>query len=437
MKDCEFILSAPYLVTQNDAREIIENGSIAVDNGLIVDIGPRESVAANWSGRTNLDYADALIMPGLINAHTHSAMTFLRGLADDLPLMDWLNKAVFPVEARLNPEIVRLGSLLGCAEMLATGTTACVDMYIFEDAVFAAAKEAGIRCMGGEAVFSFPSAAAAGPEEALEITEDLAAKYADDPLISVAVNPHSVYTTESSVLRACADLALKRNLPLHIHLAETRRETALCLEKHGLRPVARAAENGIFEARVLAAHLVDINNDEVRFLAAKKAVPVHNPASNMKLASGVASVPMMLEAGLPVALGTDGPASNNTLNMFREMNRAALLGKVWSGDPAALPAGAVFDMASRSGAVAMNDPRLGSLETGKAADLAVIDTSGPHARPFYDAASLIVYALSGHECRLTMVDGKIRYRDGRFDFDYDGLLREAGRLKNFVLAKIS
>lgn len=437
MKECDFLLFADYIATQNERREIIEKGAVAVDKGKIVDIGSAATAARHWKGREVIDAGQALIMPGLINAHTHAAMTFLRGLADDLPLLDWLRNTVFPIEARLVPEIVELGSLLGYAEMLATGTTACADMYIFEDSVFKAAKRAGIRCLGGEAIFSFPSAACSGPEEALELTEDLALRYADDPLIDVAVNPHSVYTAEPKILRACSDLAKKLDAPLHIHLAETASETALCLEKSGERPIALAAENGVFEARVLAAHLVDINEEEADFLASKNVVPVHNPGSNMKLASGVAPVPMMLERGLPVALGTDGPASNNTINMFKEMNRSALLHKAFSGDAEAAPASAVLDMATRNGAAILREPGAGSLEKGAPADLAILDITGPHMRPFYNPASQIVYAASGHECRLTMIDGKIRYREGKYAFDYDELLREAEDLKKFVRRKYS
>ena len=437
MNECDCLLLADYIVTQNERREIIEKGAVAVDNGKIADIGAAEKVVPNWKGRKSVDAGQALIMPGLINAHTHAAMTFLRGLADDLPLLDWRRNTVFPIEARLVPEIVELGSLLGYAEMLATGTTACADMYIFEDSVFKAAKRAGIRCLGGEAIFSFPSAACSGPEEALELTGELAERYADDPLIDVAVNPHSVYTVEPKILRACSDLAKRLDAPLHIHLAETASETVLCLEKSGQRPIALAEENGVFDGLALAAHLVDINEEEADFLASKNVVPVHNPGSNMKLASGVAPAPMMLERGLPVALGTDGPASNNTLNMFAEMNRTALLHKATSGDAEVAPASVVLDMATRNGARIFRAPGLGSLEKGAPADLIILDITAPHMRPFYNPVSQIVYAASGHECRLTMIDGKIRYDKGKYSFDYDELLRETEALKKFVRGKYS
>lgn len=432
---CDYLLRADYVLTLNERRELIEKGAIAVAGSGIAAVGPRAEVESEWRGRSEIDLGESLLMPGLINAHTHSPMTFLRGLADDSPLLDWLRNTVFPIEARLNREIVELGALLGYAEMLATGTTACVDMYMFADAVFAAARQAGIRCLGGEAVFSFPSAACAGPDEALDVTRDLADKYAGDPLISVAVNPHSVYTADARVLRASADLARERELPLHIHLAETKDETRLCVERNGARPVAWAAEQGVFETRALAAHLVDIDATEAAFLASRGAVAIHNPGSNMKLASGVAPVPALLDAGVAVALGTDGPASNNTLNMFAEMNRAALLHKLASGKAETLPAAKVIELATLGGARALGDPSLGSLETGKTADIIAIALDKPNTRPFYQAESQLVYAASGHECRLTMVGGEIRYRDGEYAFDYEGLIKEIDRLRKFALGR--
>lgn len=434
MRHCHTLLHAALIVTQDEARRVIEEGSLAIDGGLVAEAGPRRELAARWQAQRELDMGNMLILPGLVNAHTHAAMTFLRGLADDMPLMDWLNRRIFPVERKLTPEIVRLGSLMGYAEMLRTGTTACVDMYLFEAAAFEAAHQAGLRCLGGEVTFSFPSAACASPQQALEATRALAGQYAGHDRLRVAVAPHSVYTTTPEILTACRDLALELDLPLHIHLAETREETEICLKTHGKRPTILCRDLGLLDLPCTLAHVVDVRPEEVDLLGARKAVVAHNPSSNMKLASGVAPVTDMLARGLSVALGTDGPASNNRLNMFSEMGRAALLHKLVGGDPSLLPAAQVLDMATLGGAAAMHDSRLGCLAPGMAADCVALDLGAPNLQPLYNAASHAVYAATGMETRLTMVGGEILYQDGRFSrFDYDALCREMRDVRRFVL----
>lgn len=436
MQNCELLIHAGIIISQNDGREIIEDGGIAIDVGKISAIGAWRDISSEWLGANFLDLTKMLVMPGLINSHAHGGMTFLRGLADDLPLMEWLTGTVFPVEARLTPEITRLGALLGHAEMLATGTTSCIDMYIYESEVLEAAEISGIRCLGGEAIFQFPSAACASWREALAETAGLADKYAGHDRISVAVNPHSVYTTTPEILHACRDLANDLDLPLHIHLAETRSETETCVKTHNLRPVAYCASLGLFDVRVIAAHLVDITENEARFLAKNNTIGVHNPSSNMKLASGVAPVLDMLAAGLPLGLGTDGPASNNQLNMFTEMGRAALLHKLAQNNPAALAAQVVLDMATRGGAQAIGNPGLGRLAPGAPADLIALDLRKPNLQPLHNAVSQAVYAASGHEVALTMVAGEILYLDGRYSrFDYQALLEEIDSLHDFIRQK--
>ncbi|MDO5483826.1 MAG: amidohydrolase [Desulfovibrionaceae bacterium] len=434
MRHCHTLLHAGLLVTQDAERRILQNASLAIERGIILDVGPRQSLAACWQAGEELDLSDCLVLPGLINAHTHVAMTFLRGLADDMPLMEWLNRRIFPVEARLTPETVRLGSLLGYAEMLRTGTTACLDMYIFEEAVFEAARTAGLRCVGGEGVFDFPSAACPTPEAALAATRALAERCQGEERLSVAVTPHSVYTTSPKTLTACRDLAQELNLPLHIHLAETRAETETSLRNNGRRPLAHCRELGLLEVPCTIAHAVDLEPDELDTLARCQAVVAHNPSSNMKLASGIAPVPAMLARGLRVGLGTDGAASNNRLNMFTEMGRAALLHKLAGEDPALLPAQAVLDMATLGGAAALHQPQLGSLAPGKAADCVALDLTSPNLQPLYRPVSHAVYAATGMETRLTMVAGEVLYRDGVFSrFDYAALLREAESLRAFAM----
>lgn len=435
MRHCHTLLHAGLLITQDPQRRVLEDASLAISKGLILDVGPRQDIEQSWQAREVLDLTGCMVLPGCINAHTHAAMTFLRGLADDMPLMDWLTRRIFPVEAHLRSEIVRLGSLLGYAEMLRTGTTACMDMYIFEEAVFEAARMAGLRCVGGEAVFDFPSAACATPEEALSITRALAERCEEEERISVAVDPHSVYTTSPKTLRACRDLAEELGLPLHIHLAETKTETATCLKNHGKRPVAYCHDLGLLDCPCTLAHAVDLQPDEIGLLARYDAVVAHNPSSNMKLASGIAPVTEMLAQGLRVGLGSDGAASNNQLNMFTEMGRAALLHKVAGEDPTLLPAQAVLDMATLGGAAALHQPHLGALAEGMAADCIALDLASPNLQPLYDPVSHAVYAATGMENRLTMVGGEILYRDGRFTrFDYEALRHEVKELRSFALS---
>ena len=434
MRHCDTLLHAACIVTQDDQRRIIENASLAIDKGLIADIGPTAELQQRWQASETLQHEDKLVLPGLINAHTHAAMTFLRGLADDMPLMDWLNKRIFPVEQKLTPELVRLGSLMGYAEMLRTGTTACVDMYLFEASVFEAAETAGLRCLGGEAVFAFPSAAFSGPEADLDATRALAEKYRDHDRLRVAVNPHSVYTTTAEILTACRDLAQELNLPLHIHLAETPSETQICLSAQGKRPTEYCRSLGLLDVPCTLAHVVDVTSEELDLLARKNAVVAHNPSSNMKLASGAAPVAAMLARGIRVGLGTDGPASNNRLNMFSEMGRAALMHKLTGLDPTLLPAGQVLDMATLGGAAAMHDARLGSLAPGMAADCIALDLTEPNLQPMYNEVSHIVYAATGMETRMTMVGGEVLYNDGHFTrFDYPALRQEMRNVRRFVL----
>lgn len=436
MEYCETLIHADTIITQDDKRQIITDGGIAISRGKILAIDIWDNISPVWHGEKSLDLQGKMVMPGLINGHAHAAMTFLRGLAEDQPLMSWLNETVFPIEARLTPEIVRLGSLLGHAEMLACGTTACVDMYMFEEAVLGAADLCGIRCLGGEAVFQFPSAACADYRAALHKTAALADKYSSHDRIDIAVNPHSVYTTTAQILRDCRGLAIEFNLPLHIHLAETHAETEACLRLNGMRPVAWCEDQGIFDTRLIAAHLVDINESEAKLLAASNIIGCYNPSSNMKLGSGVAPVGLMLDAGMKVALGTDGPASNNQLNMFNEMSRGALLQKLCSKDASKLSAQTILDMATRNGAELFRKNGLGQLSTGSPADLIALDVSLPNMQPMHNPVAQVVYAASGYEVVMTMVAGEVLYDNGSFlRFDYPALMDEMAQIKKFVASK--
>lgn len=435
---CDTLLRARYCLTQNDSRQLIEDAVIAIVDGKIAALGPASSMQAWQAGKTR-DLGNALIMPGLVNAHTHVAMTFLRGLGDDLPLMEWLEKRIFPAESKLTAETVRLSSLLGFAEMLASGSTACLDMYYFSAHVLKAAQESGIRCVSGDAVLMFPNPSCKNWKESLEVMSGLVAGLADmdkSRRLGLAVQPHAVYTTTPEILAACRDFAEAHDLPLHIHLSETADETKRCLAAHGKRPVAFCNDLGLFDLPVTLAHVVDVTEAELDLLAGKPDLAVaHNPSSNMKLASGASPVNAMLGRGMAVGLGTDGAASNNCLNIFAEMRQCALMHKLVHLDPTILPARTVLDMATLGGAACLHDPGLGRLVQGGRADLTVLDLGRPNLQPMYDPASHLVYAANGSEVSMTMIDGEILYENGRFTrFDYPALCQEIEKLRGHILA---
>ncbi len=432
---CDIVITCAFLATQDDERRIIEDAALAVSKGRVLALGPRESLR-DYAPEKTISLGNALALPGLINAHTHAAMTFLRGAADDLPLMDWLNQHIFPVEKHLTPETVHLGALLGCAEMLRTGVTAFADMYLLEEAVCRAADVAGMRVLAGEVLFAFPSPAYAGVEEGLALVREQVLRWKNHPRVRLAVMPHAVYTTTPELLLRCKDLADELSLPLHLHLAETPSETLACLETHGKRPVAYCRDLGLLDSNTFVAHAVDLTEEEIAALAGTGAHVAHCPKSNMKLASGVSPVPSMLAHGILPGLGTDGPASNNSLNLFAEMSACALLHKVHTGDPTALPARTVLDMATRGGAACLGWPELGRLVPGGPADLVALDLDCPNMQPLFSPVSQAVYAASGHEVRLTMVEGRVLYQDGQYHtLDYPALLREAAGLRRWVMDK--
>ncbi len=429
---CDTLITADVLVTQDEHRRILEDAALAVRDGRILALGSRRDLAV-FTAAERLDLGNALVMPGLVNAHTHVAMTFLRGVADDIPLMDWLNRHIFPREQRLTAEIVELGALLGCAEMTRTGTTAFADMYLIEDAVAKAVDLSGLRCLMGEVLFSFSSPAYAGVEEAIALVREQERRYRDHPRLKVAVMPHAVYTTTPEILVRCGELARELGAPLYLHLAETESETEACLSAHGKRPLAYCADLGLLGACTTIAHAVTLNEKELDLLARSKTCVAHNPKSNMKLASGVAPIAGMLARGILPGLGTDGPASNNSLNMFAEMSVCSLLHKVCGGDPTLCPAGTVLDMATLGSARALSWPELGRLCPGAPADLIALDLSSPNLLPLYEPISHLVYAASGQEVTLTMVGGRTLYRDGRYTcLDYPLLRKEALKLKRWV-----
>ncbi|MDR2050202.1 MAG: amidohydrolase [Deltaproteobacteria bacterium] len=429
MQVCDGIISADFIVTQNERREIVRDGAVAVRGARVAAIVSRVEAERDWAPAWRRSLGRAVILPGLINAHTHAPMTLLRGLADDLPLMEWLNKHIFPCESGLTPRMLEVGTALACAEMLSCGITAFADMYLNERQIYRTVDKIGMRALVGEGLFSFPSIGYADPAVAFDLAREQAGELAGHSRLRYAVCPHSIYTTGPEILEKSAALAAELDLPLHIHLAESGEETRMSLEMYGCRPVEVCRRAGILGPRTLAAHGVDLLEEEMELLAQNGVSIAHNPRSNMKLASGIAPVPALLALGCNVCLGTDGAAGNNRLNLFQEMSACALLHKVFSGDPTVLPAQTALDMATLHGARALSWPELGRLAPGGPADLAALDLASPGLTPLYNPVSQLVYAAGGHEVCLTMVEGRILYEQGRFSsLDYRELLLEARQL---------
>jgi len=425
----DWIWTARYVVTMDPARRIIENGAVAIRADRILAVGPRAEIDRRYQAAQRLDRPDALIAPGLINAHTHVPMSLLRGIANDVRLQDWLTKFIFPAEARnVTADFARWGTRLACLEMLTSGTTTYVDMYYFEDAIAEADREAGLRAILGETIIGFPVPDAPTPGDALSFTERYIQRFRNDPLIVPAVAPHALYTNSAATLQAARALASRYDVPLVIHIAETRRERDDALAKWGKTPVAELDSLGVLTGRTVAAHCVWVDDVDIGILKARGAGVAHCPSSNMMLASGIAPVMKMLAAGLNVGLGTDGPAgSNNDFDLMEEMDLAAKLQKVTSGDPQALSAAQALEMATIGGARALGlEKEIGSIEPGKRADLITMRLDLPNAVPLYDVVSQIVYALKGAGVRDSMVNGRLLLRDRRpLTLDQDVILAKA------------
>jgi 5-methylthioadenosine/S-adenosylhomocysteine deaminase len=412
----DLIWSARYVITMDAQRRIIENGAVAIKGDRILAVGPRAEIDARFQARQRLDRPEAILAPGLINTHTHAAMSLFRGIADDLKLQDWLEKFIFPAEAKnVTADFVRWGTRLGCLEMLLSGTTTFTDMYYFEDVVAEAAKEAGMRGVLGETIIGFPVADNKTPADALVSTERYLKRFQNDPLIVAAVAPHALYTNSDQTLRACRALANKYRAPLVIHLSETKKENDDEQAKRHTSPTKTLDNLGVWNGRSIAAHAVWVDEADLAILKARGVGIAHCPSSNMKLASGVAPVTRMLALDLKVGLGPDGPAgSNNDFNLFEEMDLAAKLQKVTTMNPQALPAAAALEMATIRGARALGmEKEIGSLEAGKRADLITVRIDSAHAQPLYDAVSQMVYALKGSDVRDVMVNGRPVVRDAK------------------------
>lgn len=414
-RDVALVVSAGTVVTMDDARRVLQPGALAIDGRDIVAVGTPAEIDAAFRGRERLDVPAGIVLPGLVNTHTHAAMVLYRGLADDLALMEWLEQHIFPAEARtVSPEFVRVGTTLAALEMIQSGTTTFADMYYFEEVVAEATRAAGLRGVLGQTVIRFPVADAKVPAEALARAEAFIERFRHDDLIVPAVAPHAMYTLEAETLEATRALAARHGVPLLIHLAETRTEYDDARRLHRETPTAYLAARQVLAPNLLGAHGVWLDPPDIQALAVSGAAISHNPESNMKLASGIAPVPALLAAGVPVGLGTDGAASNNDLDMFEAMRTAALLHKLAQHDPRALPAPVVLEMATRMGARALGlDAQIGSLTVGRRADLIVVDTAQAHLTPMYDPVSHLVYAAKGSDVTATIVNGRVLMRDRR------------------------
>ena len=410
----DWIVSARYVVTQDQNRRVIENGALAVSGDHIVEAGARAAIDRAYRAKQRLDRPDAILAPGLINTHTHAAMSLFRGVADDMALQEWLDQKIFPAEAKnVDREFVRWGTRLAVLEMALSGTTTFVDMYYFEDTVAAETKAAGLRGVLGETIIGFPSPDYKTPQAALEGTEKFLQAFANDPLIVPAPAPHALYTNSDDTLRAARKLADRYRKPLVIHLDETKTEHDDSLKMRKKTPTAALDGLGVLTGWTIAAHAVWITDADMAILKARGTGLAHNPSSNMKLASGAAPVVKILKRGIPMGLGTDGVAgSNNDHNMMEEMDLAAKLQKLVTNDPRALPAEQAFSMATDLGAKALRmDSLIGSLEKGKRADMITVRLNEPHAVPLYNVYSQLVYALKGSDVADVMVNGRMIVRD--------------------------
>ena len=432
----DLLITNGIVMTMDPGDRTIEKGSVAVCGDTIMAVGPAAEVGTTAAKET-IDAAGGIIMPGLVNTHTHAAMTLFRGLADDLPLMAWLNDHIFPAEALLNQEKVHAGTLLGCAEMILSGTTSFCDMYLFEDAVARAAKAAGMRAVVGEVLYDFPSPAYGPLENGFDTTRRLIDTWRDDPLVTVAVEPHSPYLCAPDLLTRAADIAREHGVPLVIHLSETHREVQDIRKRYGTTPAGHLANLGVLGKNLLACHCVVLSDRDMDLLQQHDVKVSHNPESNMKLASGVSPVAELVKRGVCVGLGTDGCSSNNNLDLFGEMDMAAKLHKASSLDPTVMTASTVLRMATIDGARALGlDDITGSIETGKKADIIVIDTHKPHLTPMYHPVSHLVYAAGGSDVCATVVAGQVLMKDRRLvHLDLEEIMTNARRIADEIRSR--
>jgi len=428
------------VVTMDGNRSIYDDGAVVVAGDSIVAVGPRAEIAARYKTRQTIDARGKLVLPGFINGHTHVPMTLFRGLHDDVTLNDWLHKYIFPAEAKnVNEEFVRWGTRLAAAEQIRSGITTFADMYYFEDAVAEETKKAGMRGVLGETFIDFPAPDNKRNAAMLAYTEKFLQKWHGDPLIHAAPAPHSIYTCSQKTLQDTAALARKYHAPILIHVAEMKKELDDSLKNNGTTPVQYLDQIGVLGPDVVAAHCIYIDETDRKILAQRQVGCVHNPSSNMMLASGVAPVTETRAAGVAVGLGTDGPAgSNNDLDLMEEIDLAAKLAKISKMSPLALNANAVVGMATIEGARALHmEKEIGSLEKGKKADLIVISLDEPNAVPMYDVYAQIAYALKASDVETVMIGGRLVMKDHKLlTVDEEAAIAKAREYEKSVAASL-
>ena len=425
----DIIIHNGTIITVNSNFDIIENGAVCIKNGRIEQIEVNTEDLPLLKAEEIIDAKGGIVMPGLVNTHTHLPMTLFRGLADDLPLAVWLNEHIFPAEGKyINPESVELGSFLACSEMLLSGTTTCCDGYFFEDQVASAVDKSGMRAVLGQGVIDFPAPGVPDPSVNIKNAVAFIEKWQGiSPLIIPSIFCHSPYTCSAETLKRAKDAVASKGLLFQIHVAETKAERRQIQSNHGTTPVQFLDRIGILDRNTLLVHGIWLDNDDIEIIAKRRANVSHTPESNMKLSSGVAPVSELLKAGIPFGLGTDGCASNNDLDLFQEMDMAAKFHKVDALDPTIMDARSVLEIATIGGARAIGlDKDIGSLEAGKQADLIIIDTEKPHLVPMYSPVSHIVYAMRGSDVRDVIVSGKVLVRDRNLmTLDLENILERA------------
>jgi 5-methylthioadenosine/S-adenosylhomocysteine deaminase len=413
----ELLVTNGTVVTMDAARTVVERGAVAIEDGRILEVGLAAELEARHPDAERIDARGGIVLPGLINAHTHAAMVLFRGLADDLDLMDWLEGHIFPAEAKyVDEDFVRAGTRLACLEMLRGGTTTMVDLYYYEDAVAEEVERCGMRGVLAQTVIGFPAPDFATVEEAMVATRRFAERWRGHPRVMAAIAPHALYTLTGEQMKAVHSLAAELDIPMVTHMAENRTEIARMIDRTGKRSIAVFDELGALDDRVLGAHVVEASAEEIALLAERGVGVAHCPQSNMKVGAGIAPVVAMITAGVAVGVGTDGAGSNNDLDLWEEIDTAAKLQKLATGDPKALDARQALAMATIEGARAIElEDEIGSLEPGKRADLVVVTVDGVHQqpqRPMPNPYSLLVYATKASDVETVLVEGRVVVRDG-------------------------
>lgn len=439
-KSIDLIISGGTVVTMDAEKRVVSNGAVAVEKDKIVAVGTAKEIAQKFTSKQTINAAGKVVIPGLINTHTHVPMTLFRGISDDLDLQEWLQKFIFPGEAKnVNEQFVRAGTRLGLAEMIRGGTTTYCDMYYFEDAIADETAKAGVRGVLGETIIDFPVPDNKTHEEALRYSEKFINKWKNHSLIIPALAPHAAYTVSTEHLNNIKKLSDRLNAAVVVHVAETQTEVDDIIKRYGARPVEYLDKINFLNNRTIAAHVVFADDNEIDILKSRGVGIAHNPQSNMKLASGVSPVPQMLAKDLPVGLGTDGAASNNDLNLWEEMDTAAKLHKVFSKDPKVLTAEQAFEMATIRAARALHlENIIGSIEAGKRADMTIVDFDDFHQTPFYNVYSALVYSTKASDVRTVIINGRVVMLNRRLlTLDENVIKRDANAYRQKIINSLS